>query len=152
MNLQLGVANVHEPSARRSQCPWIIHKLFICEISVKLKSNDDGQEAKSIGDCGEDRSSRTHSIFDRTRHDLMHERADVTVRDNKKWSKQTYGCLQPLKYTFSYNPLPFRTYSALEADFVWKWRGKMKKWKKCLEEMKNLLYICGRIAEFLRQT
>ena len=46
-------------------------------LSVKLKSNDDGKEAKSIGDCGEDRSSRTHSIPDRVGNNQLHERADV---------------------------------------------------------------------------
>ena len=52
------------------------HKLFICEICVicvTLKTNDYGQEAKSIGDCGEDCSSCTHSVFDRVRNDQLHE-------------------------------------------------------------------------------
>ena len=47
------------------------HKLFICELSVKLKSNDYGKEAKSIGDCGEDCSSCTHSIFDCVRNNEL---------------------------------------------------------------------------------
>ena len=49
------------------------HELFINYLSVKLKSNDYGQETKSIGDCGEDCSSCTHSVFDSTRNDLVHE-------------------------------------------------------------------------------
>ena len=48
------------------------HELFINYLSVKLKSNDYGKEAKSIGDCGEDCSSRTHSIPHSTRNDQLH--------------------------------------------------------------------------------
>ena len=43
------------------------------------KSNDYGKEAKSIGDCGEDCSSCTHSVFDSTRNDQLHAMHDVTV-------------------------------------------------------------------------
>ena len=53
------------------------HELFINYLSVKLKSNDYGKEAKSIGDCGEDCSSCTHSIPDRVGNNQLHERADV---------------------------------------------------------------------------
>ena len=55
------------------------HELFInficviCVICVTLKTNDYGKEAKSIGDCGEDCSSRTHSIPHSTRNDKLHE-------------------------------------------------------------------------------
>ena len=55
------------------------HELFINYLSVKLKSNDYGKEAKSIGDCGEDCSSCTHSVFDSTRNDQLHAMHDVTV-------------------------------------------------------------------------
>ena len=48
-------------------------------MRLKLKSNDDGKEAKSIGDCGEDCSSCTHSIFDSIGNDLVHAMHDVTV-------------------------------------------------------------------------
>ena len=50
------------------------HELFINYLSVKLKSNDYGQEAKSIGDCGEDCSSCTHSVFDSIGNDQLHAR------------------------------------------------------------------------------
>ena len=52
-------------------------------MRLKLKSNDDGKEAKSIGDCGEDCSSCTHGVFDSTRHDELHARADVKVKGQK---------------------------------------------------------------------
>ena len=49
------------------------HELFINYLSVKLKVKDYGKEAKSIGDCGEDCSSCTHSIPDRIGNDQLHE-------------------------------------------------------------------------------
>jgi hypothetical protein len=47
---------------------------------VFKKEKDYGKEAKSIGDCGEDCSSRTHSIPDRIGNDQLHAMHDVTVK------------------------------------------------------------------------
>ena len=48
-------------------------------LRLSLRLNDHGQEAKSIGDCGEDRSSRTHSIPDSVGNNELHEN-DVKVK------------------------------------------------------------------------
>ena len=64
------------------------HELFINYLSVKLKSNDYGKEAKSIGDCGEDCSSCTHSIPDRIGNDQLYE-TPVKVSWQAKRAKDT---------------------------------------------------------------
>ena len=47
------------------------------------KKNNYGEETKSIGDCGEDCSSRTHSIPHGPRNDQLHE-TPVTVIGKKR--------------------------------------------------------------------